>query len=87
MLVDSENRKEQNMNDWQDVERELSAEMLNAIRQAMQEKGISLTILADMSGVSLETVERLESGRLDVKLDEAMRVLHVLGLTLKVMPL
>lgn len=53
----------------------------------MQEKGISLTILADMSGVSLETVERLESGRLDVKLDEAMRVLHVLGLTLKVMPL
>ena len=72
------------MNDWQDVERELSAEMLNAIRQ---EKGISLTILADMSGVSLETVERLESGRLDVKLDEAMRVLHVLGLTLKVMPL
>ncbi len=87
MLVDSENRKEQNMNDWQDVERELSAEMLNAIRQGMQEKGISLTILADMSGVSLETVERLESGRLDVKLDEAMRVLHVLGLTLKVMPL
>ncbi len=75
------------MNDWQDVERELSAEMLNAIRQGMQEKGISLTILADMSGVSLETVERLESGRLDVKLDEAMRVLHVLGLTLKVMPL
>lgn len=61
--------------------------MLNAIRQGMQEKGISLTILADMSGVSLETVERLESGRLDVKLDEAMRVLHVLGLTLKVMPL
>lgn len=87
MLVDSENRKEQNMNDWQDVERELSAEMLNAIRQGMQEKGISLTILADMSGVSLETVERLESGRLDVKLDEAMHVLHVLGLTLKVMPL
>lgn len=75
------------MNDWKDVERELSAEMLNAIRQGMQEKGISLTILADMSGVSLETVERLESGRLDVKLDEAMRVLHVLGLTLKVMPL
>lgn len=75
------------MNDWQDVERELSAEMLNAIRQGMQEKGISLTILADMSGVSLETVERLESGRLDVKLDEAMRVLHVLGLTLKVMPI
>lgn len=75
------------MNDWQDVERKLSAEMLNAIRQGMQEKGISLTILADMSGVSLETVERLESGRLDVKLDEAMRVLHVLGLTLKVMPL
>lgn len=61
--------------------------MLNAIRQGMQEKGISLTILADMSGVSLETVKRLESGRLDVKLDEAMRVLHVLGLTLKVMPL
>lgn len=87
MLVDSENRKEQNMNDWQDVERELSAEMLNAIRQGMQEKGTSLTILADMSGVSLETVGRLESGRLDVKLDEAMRVLHVLGLTLKVMPL
>lgn len=55
------------MNDWQDVERELSAEMLNAIRQGMQEKGISLTILADMSGVSLESVERLESGRLDVK--------------------
>lgn len=87
MLVDSENRKEQNMNDWQDVERKLSAEMLNAIRQGMQEKGTSLTILADMSGVSLETVGRLESGRLDVKLDEAMRVLHVLGLTLKVMPL
>lgn len=87
MLVDSENRKEQNMNDWKDVERELSAEMLNAIRQGMQKKGISLTMLADMSGVSLETVERLESGRLDVKLDEAMRVLHVLGLTLNVMPL
>jgi len=87
MLVDSENRKEQNMNDWQDVERELSTEMLNAIRQGMQEKGISLTILADMSGVSLETVERLESGRLDVKLDEAMRVLGKLELTLKVVPL
>lgn len=75
------------MNDWQDVERELSTEMLNAIRQGMQEKGISLTILADMSGVSLETVERLESGRLDVKLDEAMRVLGKLELTLKVVPL
>ena len=46
MLVDSENRKEQNMNDWKDVERELSAEMLNAIRQGMQKKGISLTMLA-----------------------------------------
>lgn len=75
------------MNDLQVVEQELSDAIMREMRQAMQTKNISLTLLADMSGVPLETVERLESGRLDVKLDEAMRVLHVLGLTLKVMPL
>ncbi len=75
------------MNDLQVVEQELSDAIMREMRQAMQTKNISLTLLADMSGVPLETVERLESGRLDVKLDEAMRVLHVLGLTLKVVPL
>ena len=61
--------------------------IMREMRQAMQTKNISLTLLADMSGVPLETVERLESGRLDVKLDEAMRVLGKLELTLKVVPL
>lgn len=75
------------MNDLQVVEQELSDAIMRAMRQAMQTKNISLTLLADMSGVPLETVERLESGRLDVKLDEAMRVLGKLELTLKVVPL
>ena len=74
------------MNDLQVVEQELSDAIMREMRQAMQTKNISLT-LADMSGVPLETVERLESGRLDVKLDEAMRVLGKLELTLKVVPL
>ena len=75
------------MNDMQVVEQELSDAIMREMRQAMQTKNISLTLLADMSGVPLETVERLESGRLDVKLDEAMRVLGKLELTLKVVPL
>lgn len=75
------------MNDLQVVEQELSDAIMREMRQAMQTKNISLTLLADMSGVPLETVERLESGRLDVKLDEAMRVLGKLELTLKVVPL
>ena len=75
------------MNDLQVVEQELSDAIMREMRQAMQTKNISLTLLADMSGVPLETVERLESGRLDVKLDEAMRVLGKLELTLKVGPL
>lgn len=75
------------MNDLQVVEQELSDAIVREMRQAMQTKNISLTLLADMSGVPLETVERLESGRLDVKLDEAMRVLGKLELTLKVVPL
>ena len=75
------------MNDLQVVEQELSDAIMRKMRQAMQTKNISLTLLADMSGVPLETVERLESGRLDVKLDEAMRVLGKLELTLKVAPL
>lgn len=75
------------MNDLQVVEQELSDAIIREMRQAMQTKNISLTLLADMSGVPLETVERLESGRLDVKLDEAMRVLGKLELTLKVVPL
>ena len=75
------------MNDLQVVEQELSDAIMREMRQAMQTKNISLTLLADMSGVPLETVERLESGRLDVKLDEAMRVLGKLALTLKVVPL
>lgn len=75
------------MNDLQVVEQELSDAIMHKMRQAMQTKNISLTLLADMSGVPLETVERLESGRLDVKLDEAMRVLGKLELTLKVVPL
>lgn len=75
------------MNDLQVVEQELSDAIMCEMRQAMQTKNISLTLLADMSGVPLETVERLESGRLDVKLDEAMRVLGKLELTLKVVPL
>mgnify|MGYP001541684876 FL=1 len=75
------------MNDLQVVEQELSDAIMREMRQAMQTKNISLTLLADMSGVPLETVERLESGRLDVKLDEAMRVLGKLDLTLKVVPL
>lgn len=75
------------MNDLQVVEQELSDAIMREMRQAMQTKNISLTLLADMSGVPLETVERLESGRLDVKLDEAMRVLGKLKLTLKVAPL
>ena len=75
------------MNDLQVVEQELSDAIMREMRQAMQTKNISLTLLADMSGVPLETVERLESGRLDVKLDEAIRVLGKLELTLKVVPL
>ena len=75
------------MNDLQVVEQELSDATSPERRQAMQTKNISLTLLADVSGVPLETVERLESGRLDVKLDEAMRVLGKLELTLKVVPL
>lgn len=75
------------MNDLQVVEQELSDAIMREMRQAMQTKNISLTLLADMSGVPLETVERLESGRLDVKLDESMRVLGKLELTLKVVPL
>lgn len=75
------------MNDLQVVEQELSDAIMREMRQAMQKKNISLTLLADMSSVPLETVERLESGRLDVKLDEAMRVLGKLELTLKVVPL
>ena len=75
------------LNDLQVVEQELSDAIMREMRQAMQTKNISLTLLADMSGVPLETVERLESGRLDVKLDEAMRVLGKLELTLKVVPL
>ena len=75
------------MNDLPVVEQELSDAIMREMRQAMQTKNISLTLLADMSGVPLETVERLESGRLDVKLDEAMRVLGKLELTLKVVPL
>ena len=75
------------MNDLQVVEQELSDAIMREMRQAMQTKNMSLTLLADMSGVPLETVERLESGRLDVKLDEAMRVLGKLELTLKVVPL
>lgn len=75
------------MNDLQVVEQELSDAIMREMRQAMQTRNISLTLLADMSGVPLETVERLESGRLDVKLDEAMRVLGKLELTLKVVPL
>ena len=75
------------MNDLQVVEQELSDAIMREMRQAMQTKNISLTLLADMSGVPLETVERLESGRLDVKLGEAMRVLGKLELTLKVVPL
>lgn len=75
------------MNDLQVVEQELSDAIMREMWQAMQTKNISLTLLADMSGVPLETVERLESGRLDVKLDEAMRVLGKLELTLKVVPL
>ena len=75
------------MNDLQVVEQELSDAIIREMRLAMQTKHISLTLLADMSGVPLETVERLESGRLDVKLDEAMRVLGKLELTLKVVPL
>ena len=75
------------MNDLQVVEQELSDAIMREMRQARQTKNISLTLLADMSGVPLETVERLESGRLDVKLDEAMRVLGKLELTLKVVPL
>lgn len=75
------------MNDLQVVEQELSDAIMREMRQAMQTKNISLTLLAGMSGVPLETVERLESGRLDVKLDEAMRVLGKLELTLKVVPL
>lgn len=75
------------MNNLQVVEQELSDAIMREMRQAMQTKNISLTLLADMSGVPLETVERLESGRLDVKLDEAMRVLGKLELTLKVVPL
>lgn len=75
------------MNDLQVVEQELSDAIMREMRQAMQTKNINLTLLADMSGVPLETVERLESGRLDVKLDEAMRVLGKLELTLKVVPL
>ena len=51
------------MNDLQVVEQELSDAIMREMRQAMQTKNISLTLLADMSGVPLETVERLESGR------------------------
>lgn len=80
-------KRDKSMNDLQVVEQELSDAIMRAMRQAMQTKNISLTLLADMSGVPLETVERLESGRLDVKLDEAMRVLGKLELTLKVVPL
>lgn len=75
------------MNDLQVVEQELSNAIMREMRQAMQTKNISLTTLAEKSSVPLGIVERMANGRLDVALDEALRVLHVLGLTMKVVPL
>ena len=75
------------MSDLQAMEQELSDAIMREMRQIMQKKNISLKMLAEKSGAPLETVEQLAEGRLDIALDEAMRVLHVLGLTLKVMPI
>jgi len=50
------------------------------VKAERKSQGISQTDLANLSGVSLNFISQLESGKSTVRLSKVFQVLHVLGL-------
>lgn len=83
---------------WEEVERELftpeeiaesdlRVALMTAIIQARLEKGITYKQLESMSGVKRGAITWMEHGEGNQKISTILKVLSVLGLTLKVTPI
>jgi HTH-type transcriptional regulator / antitoxin HipB len=57
-----------------------------AVRDARRQQGLDQLLLADLAGVSDRFIRDLEHGKPTVRLQEVLRVLEALGLTLQVQP-
>lgn len=56
----------------------------NKIKTARSDKGISQAKLAEISGVPISTIKRIESGKFNVSVSVLDRVLQPLGLCITV---
>lgn len=56
--------------------------IIQEIRTAREQRGLSQAELADAAGISLRTYQRFESGEPGARIDTLVRVLNVIGRTI-----
>ena len=94
-LADAKERGTDGMTRWSDVEHELftpeeiaasklRVELMTALSEARNEKGITQRKLEELSGVKEPVIARMESGVTSPQLDTVLKVLYPLGKTLTI---
>jgi DNA-binding XRE family transcriptional regulator len=66
---------------------DLKVKIIGQILEARKEKGLTQTELEAISGVKQTFIARLENNRMDPQLTTILKLLHPLGMTLKVVPI
>jgi len=61
-------------------------DIFQKIRDLRKQHGLTQTELADISGVSLPSISRLERGKESIRLDVLVKILDCLGYQLTVKP-
>ena len=69
------------------AESDLRANLITAMVQARQEKGLSQRALEELSGVKQPQIARMERGDANPQLDTMLKVLAAMGKTLAIVPL
>jgi len=69
------------------AESDLRANLITAMIQARQEKGLSQRALEELSGVKQPQIARMEHGDSNPQLDTMLKVLAAMGKTLAIVPL
>ena len=69
------------------AESDLRANLITAMIQARQEKGLSQRALEELSGIKQPQIARIERGESNPQLDTILKVIAAMGKTLAIVPL
>lgn len=63
----------------QDKKNPIRQRIGSRVRELRQEKGLSMRVLAELSGLNKSTIERLENGKFDARIDTLEKLEKVFG--------